>query len=465
MKDYLNTILFGVMLGLFITLIIIFPDDLRVLVVENRNLNSLPQLSVETALNGEFAAQFEGYVADRVGWRTDLIMVAKGIESAYGLRRQGEPTVVMVNPHQTQGAVAHPGAQATSPATTAATNPEPGAQTSPPVATQPSPTAPTEQEDASEPEDEEKEEPSEGTDPSEAHHTHEQQPTNPPAAQEVEPFSVGSLLVFPDNLMEIFNYNEYGCVRYAQAVEAYAVALQDRARVFNVLVPTQIEFIPERFQSVTDSQLVAIQRVYDDLKLAIPVDAYSRLKAHAAEYIYFRSDHHWTALGAYYAYLAYAETAGLVPVTIDKYIRHDLPGFLGYLYNMSPSTQLRENPDTISYYLLADPPWLSVNLIHLPGADQALTYRIFLGGDYPLYEIYTSVGNGRTCVVIKDSYANAFVPWLVPHYETILVIDPRHYEGSVMHLLADYNDIDLIVLDYILVTRYPEYADYMDGIR
>lgn len=459
MKDYLNTILFGVTLGVFLALIIILPDDLRILEIENRNLNKAPRLSLQTALNGEFATSFEGYIADRVAWRTDLIMVAKGIENSYGFQLQGAPTVVMVNPLQTQGVTAQPGPQMTNPPAELATT-EDGAVT---------------REDAEG--DVEEGDSSEGSgdvelglddgDESQVEASAMDSGVQPtiPVAQEVEPFRVGSLLVFPDALMEIFDYNEYGCVRYAQAIEAYAVALQDKARVFNLLVPTQIEFVPERFQSVTDSQLVAIERVYKELDLAIPVDAYTPLKAHIAEYIYFRSDHHWTALGAYYAYLAYAEAAGLAPVIIDSYISYDLPGFLGYLYNMSPSTQLRDNPDIITYYLLADSPQTSSDLIYLPGADQALTYRVFLGGDYPLYEIETSVGNGRTCVVIKDSYANAFVPWLVPHYERLLVIDPRHYEGSVSQLLADYEEIDLIVLDYTLVTRYPEYADYIDGIR
>ncbi|MCL2498130.1 MAG: DHHW family protein [Symbiobacteriaceae bacterium] len=280
-----------------------------------------------------------------------------------------------------------------------------------------------------------------------------------------EPYVLGSLLVFPDRLMELFTYNEYGCLRFAQAVEGLAEALEGKGRVFAMLVPTPIAYIEEQWSEVTASQKDAIAKTYSNLDKACGVDVYGALQGRGEEYLYFRTDHHWTALGAYYAYRAFAETAGFQPLSLDAYDSFALPGFLGYLYNLSPSPFLYDHPDTIIYYSLKEPPVLSQPLIYLPSGDQPLSYRIFMGGDYPFDAVYTAVENGKTCAVIKDSYGNAFIPWLVPHYENILIFDPRHYEGSLLTALARYQDIDLIVLDYTLVTRYPEYAEYIEGIR
>jgi hypothetical protein len=64
-------------------------------------------------------------------------------------------------------------------------------------------------------------------------------------------------------------------------------------------------------------------------------------------------------------------------------------------------------------------------------------------------------------VIIKDSFANAFIPWLAPHYENIIVIDPRHFDGSAIDVINEYESADLIFLDTALISEVSEYIEQL----
>ncbi|MDR1330082.1 MAG: hypothetical protein LBK23_10835 [Oscillospiraceae bacterium] len=273
------------------------------------------------------------------------------------------------------------------------------------------------------------------------------------------------LLIFDDRLVRIFSFDEALAVRYADTLNAYRAALPESARIFSILPPTQIEFMPERFRDISDSEQDAIIFVNAALTDGITaVNAYGEIADSSEEYLYFRTDHHWTALGAYYAYIAFADAAGFAPKELSEYEEIAIPGFLGYYYNMEPSETLRAQPDTIYCYeykgaLTTSPPLLSP-----PGEGEKATYGVFTGGDHPKLTIDTSVENGKTAVVIKDSYANAFIPWLAPHYESIVVLDPRHFEGSVPEVIGEYESVDLIFLDTAIISESAEYIDAMSSM-
>jgi hypothetical protein len=275
----------------------------------------------------------------------------------------------------------------------------------------------------------------------------------------------GTLLSFSDRLVEIFTYSEAGARDYADALNRYRAALGENVRVFSLIAPTQLEFLPELYRSVSDSQLAAIRAVNARLSGITPVDAYASIMAHAEEYVYFRTDHHWTALGAYYAYRAYADAAGFEPLGLEEYEAGHLEGFLGYLYNQAPSDGMEQNPDTLTYYAYKGALTTSEKLLVLPSAGEKVLYSVFLGGDHAIYELRTSVKNGKTAVIIKGSYANAFIPWIAPHYENIVVLDPRAFEGSAIEKIAEYGDVDLIFLNYVLSTSFDDFIIKLDGMR
>ena len=164
-----------------------------------------------------------------------------------------------------------------------------------------------------------------------------------------------------------------------------------------------------------------IAACYDRLKelksTAITVDAYSKLEAHKDEYLYFRSDHHWTALGAYYAYTAFCESAGLKAEPLSKFESGEYTGFLGSLYSAIkayPQSQaLADNPDTVQFwrpFVDLDTKWYpdaEFSMEYFGGTlckvdDTSNKYLTFLGGDHPITVIKTNV-DGPVCMILKES--------------------------------------------------------------
>jgi hypothetical protein len=288
----------------------------------------------------------------------------------------------------------------------------------------------------------------------------------PDEVTEVIAFTTSGSNVNPDRPFSVdIHYNENAvfylrftedrelAARYAEVLNAYAQALPENARMFSLVSPVKVEFMGERYASVNSSQIGTINYIESLLNdVIIPVNAHKYLSEHSNEYIFFRTDHHWTALGAYYAYLAFAEAAGLEPVTIDNYIENAIEGFIGSLAVGTRNRTILSHPDTVYFYNLNNGTEFSINMHTIPSDLSTLSYRIFLGGDRDFYSFNSSDKNGKTLVVVKDSFANAMIPWLAPHYETIAVIDPRQFTGSVSQIMEGFDDIDLLFINYIPAT-------------
>ena len=264
-----------------------------------------------------------------------------------------------------------------------------------------------------------------------------------------------------------FYVNGTSVTRYIEVLETYRRNLPETARVFCLLVPTYVEFLDERYSADVVGQKEPIMNIYSRLKNkgVITVDAYNWLDGRAdSEYLFFRTDPHWTAIGAYYAYLAYTEAAGLDPITIDNYTEFAIPGFLGAYVSETPGSAVRSSPDTLYYYKINNGTTFSRSLFSVSGGGSP-TYRVFLGGDEGISDFTSSNKNGRTLVVIKESFANPFVPWVAPHYERIIVIDPRHYTGSVGKYLGDCSKADFLFLSTANTPSYPSYVEKMSAVR
>ena len=462
-KEKANIGIFCAMMVFFCCLLVLAPADKNVENIEHRVLSSAPALNLRTALNGEFSKQFEAYIADQVGFRTDFISISKGIERAYGFTPQDSPLLVNISSFAEKGAALPETGYAARGAYAGIQEqyPEHSLDRFPGL--------------KSENADENAASQAGGQDAARTGGqamglTAGTADVAPKEANKVpdmsaEPVKAGPLLAFPDRLVELFGYSERACIRYAEVINGYAAALAGKqARVFSLITPTQIEFIDEKYRYMSDSQYDAIMTVYSRLDNVTAVDAYSYISEHSDEYVFFRIDHHWTALGAYYAYLAFCDAANIRPVTIDEYTEHSIPGFLGYLFSFNITDQLRDNPDTIVYYELDEPIETSGKLLYIP-MEGNVSYSIFIGGDRPIFEVTTSVKNGRTCAVIKDSFGNAFIPWLAPHYEKIIVFDPREYSGSVTDMLAEYGDVDLIILNSAFSVGSGGFNNYIERIK
>ncbi len=284
---------------------------------------------------------------------------------------------------------------------------------------------------------------------------------------------INNYLVLKNRVLEIVNFLPESGKYYAAALNALCARLDKSVSIYSILIPTQIEFIEnQQYREMSYPQKKAmkyIQSFYN--KRIIPVDIFSKLEKHKNEYIYFRTDHHWTALGAYYAYQAFAEIKGFKSVDLEKFETVAIKDFLGSLYDKCLNKDVRRNSDTIFVY---KPFVKSTFTIYEKGKasfskpidmDRALKrhkYLVFIGGDEPLGIIKTEIKNGRKIAIFKDSYANAFIPFLMPHYEEIHIIDPRYYNKDAVSHQKFHNIQDVLFINYfVVVCTYKGFARHI----
>ena len=287
-----------------------------------------------------------------------------------------------------------------------------------------------------------------------------------------------TLLFVKDTVMEMFLRNDETEKMYTDAVNAIAERLPENVKVYSMLIPTQLEFREPIYKNLQDSQTDAINDMYDMLdERMTTVDAVGALSEHTDEYIYFRSDHHWTQRGAYYGYRAFMETAGGEAVNADDYEVHKINGMLGYLFDRVNTPDITKNPDTVEWYDLDENEDIKVSSLK-DGKDGAFTeyegkmyhddkrgYNFFFGSDYPLLKLEnTSLPDGKTIVVIKDSYANAFAPWLAKSYKRVILVDPRIYEGGIDAVAEEFKPDEVLVMNYIFTTNFPDYCGMLKNL-
>ncbi len=287
-----------------------------------------------------------------------------------------------------------------------------------------------------------------------------------------------TLLAVDNSVMEMFIRNKDYEQIYTDTINHYAQKLPENIRLFNMIVPTQLEFQESIYKNLQDSQKDAIDTINQGLdERVIAVDAYGALEEHKDEYIYFRSDHHWTQLGAYYGYEQFMEQSGGVSVNKDDFEKNEIYKFLGYLYDKVELNEIASMPDTIEWYDVDDKGLITTQMhsISADGEDTLYNgvmydrtmrdYRFFFGSDHPVVEMTNDeIPDGKTIVLLKDSYANVLSPWLVKSYHKVILVDPRIYEGSFQTVIDKFNPDDVMIINYIFTTNFPDYCGVMKGM-
>ena len=184
-------------------------------------------------------------------------------------------------------------------------------------------------------------------------------------------------------------------------------------------------------------------------------DLNAALRAHAGEEIYYRLDHHWTSLGAYYGYAALMEAMGLEPVPLESYTKTTVSeNFNGTTFSTSGVRWMP--PDRIDIYVPEEgvtvtawngtqsQPGVLYDWSRLEEKDQ---YSFFLGGNKPLAVVETPHTDAPKLLVIRDSYADSLTPFLTAHFSEIHLFDPRYNKTSVEQYVRD-NDIDQVLVLY-----------------
>ena len=293
------------------------------------------------------------------------------------------------------------------------------------------------------------------------------------------PEQVGSVYVADDTAFSLYGFTQEAANQYIDAVSALANKVSSDVTVYDIVVPISTGIYLEEL-GCSDEQ-AAIQYIYDNMdKKVVTIDAFTALKNHSDEYLYFRTDHHWTALGAYYAYSQLMKEKGITPTSLGEYETMVFDDFIGTLYAASNQTpSLAENPDVVTAYIPLATNKMTYTDVDGNVVDYDIIYDVsdwnsdsrytcFIAGHQPFEKIHIpNINDGSSCVVIKESFGNAFVPFLVDHYENVYVVDYRYYPEGLTTLIQERNIKDVIFINNIsaattssLVSNITEIVNY-----
>lgn len=186
------------------------------------------------------------------------------------------------------------------------------------------------------------------------------------------------------------------------------------------------------------------------------IDVSTELNKHKTEKIYYKTDHHWTTLGAFYAFQATAPSLGIEGDLSGKYVSHAVSSsFNGMLasksgVNLGEKEQIdiyvptEEDTDLIIDYV--DEGKRSTSLYDSSKLKEKDQYTVFLGGNSSLLDIRTVSTSTKRLLLVKDSFANSFIPFLTPYYREIVVVDPRYYSGTINDLMDSYRISEVLFL-------------------
>lgn len=274
-----------------------------------------------------------------------------------------------------------------------------------------------------------------------------------------------NILIYKDKGYEPFFGNRQTVEKYAAAVSGVKSSLGDSVQVYNMIAPTAVGFkLSEEYKTLSSSQPENLEIIGSYLKEGIKsVNAYKPMFQHRDEYMYFGTDHHWTALGAYYGYLAFAKEAGFEPIDINALEKRTIQGFVGSYYTLTKNSLFKNNPDYVDYYVIpgehktslyqsgiSSPKEVDMYAEYASGGN---AYSVFIWGDNPLVKICSETGSGRKIVVFKESFGNAMIPYLAAHYDEVHVIDIRHFKESALDYIKKNEIGEALILNNIMAAN------------
>ena len=275
-------------------------------------------------------------------------------------------------------------------------------------------------------------------------------------------------------IFEPLTVSPQSTVEYAKIVNRIAERVPE-VNVYNMLMPDASEFYaPDKYYC---NQNAALESVFDKLHNVTPVRTSNILYERADENIYFRTDHHWTQRGAYYAWKAFMDIKGESVPELSEFETYNTEGFTGYFANnltgTSASDALDDTDELLERFLprvnarakIYDDMYQKEFAASIPVINTAVDdYGTFLYGDCPLTVIEGGVKNGKKLVIFKESMGNALAVWAPNNYETTYVVDIRRFTDGSFDIAEFY---ELNHFDDLLIESYPntiESADLRAGL-
>ena len=273
----------------------------------------------------------------------------------------------------------------------------------------------------------------------------------PPAVEDIR--IVNGVLISGTRAMEQFGGSANGGAGTAQKLNDFKAAMGD-VNVYALPAPLASAFYaPVGYERSITRHQECFYGMRDALVNVGFVDTLSAIAPHVDEAIYFRTDHHWQALAAYYACEEFASVAGVSFDPLSTFTVKSEEGILGSFYSSyTHDAVLGNNPDTMIWYEPTRP--YTVDYYSRSGFDgDPITgrtlfstnkgYTKFIYGDSYTTHIKTNVGNGRKLLLFKDSYGNALAPFLVGSFDEIIIADYRYFENDVSDFIASQGITDV----------------------
>ena len=295
--------------------------------------------------------------------------------------------------------------------------------------------------------------------------------------------SIGGFYCVGDTAYELYYFSQNNSKAYAQIINKTAEKLKGKVNVYDMIVPLAYEFaLGDDIRSSLGASDCsdAINYMYSGLSSDVKsVDICKNMAKHKDEYLYFRTDHHWTALGAYYAYEAFCQAKGITPTPLSSYQKLEFEGFLGTLYDKTKNEKLGNNPDTVEAYVPMGTN--SITVVEKNGNTNTYSvvnkatdswypkanskYNCFIAGDNPLSTIHNpNITNGSTIIVVKESFGNAFIPFLVDSYEYVYVVDYRYFGQNLCDFALEKNADDILFINNVIATSETKRLSEMKAI-
>lgn len=249
--------------------------------------------------------------------------------------------------------------------------------------------------------------------------------------------------------------NEKQLSRNLNAINAFTEKHSDVDTSF-MLIPNAVYVQNKRLPYFSDEndQGKIMDSIYNTLDSSVySFDARKTLKKHSEEYLYYKSDHHWTSLGAFYTYQAWQKQQGNDDVSLKDYDQYVVSNnFRGTLANGSGSFGIKDDitifvNKNLSDYYVQEPKQKNKGSIYdssfLKTKDQ---YSVFLGGNKDIQRIELNNDSKRHLLLFKDSYANSFVQFIMNDYRSITIVDPRYYRDDIEKVMQEDLITDVMYL-------------------
>ena len=417
---------------------------------EKRSLAKYPSFTMKTFLNGEYFSDVSTWYSDTYPFRDALVSADQKLKGLYGI----ESKTMMVGEEKQADEIPdiNDNTEAVTETTTAATTEAATGDTEAGATTE----ATTEKVREVDPPD------SKGMD------------------EEIQNQIQQNLYVKGDAAYSVYYFGKENCTNYVAALNNVAAELKGQTTVYNILVPNNsgVMLSEDELSKLAGSdQEQAIDYYYsiesDDVKT---VDTIKTLREHNDEYLYFRTDHHWTQLAAYYVYQNFCKVKGIEAHDLTYYDKKEFKNFLGTFYSTLGNSNMEANPDTVDAYVPkgtndmtfwdTDGKEWNWNVIYdVDSWASSSKYMTFIGGDRPMEVIENpQIKDGSSCVVLKESYGNCFVPFLVDHYQTVYVIDYRYTTVNVLDFVKEKQADDLIIINNITIIGSTSVVDLISGL-